>query len=153
MHSAASGPFSLFTWKIWADEDSDQAGGLERKRNHLPTEKIPACIRTEAHVALDSLSSPQQRLLVREEMTYDNEHQSVVPLSRKLACRLLLRKAWENFSYFDRNSRKWLTVCIEMQWNCTASWRDPSVSEEDGYLYSNRCLSFGQNPQRLFLRQ
>lgn len=45
--------------------------------------------------SLDSLSSPQQRLLVREEMTNGNEHQSVVPLSRKLACSFFKGKPGE----------------------------------------------------------
>lgn len=32
-----------------------------------------------------------------------------------------------------------------VDWNFTASWQDPPVLEEDRYLYSNQCLSLGQN--------
>lgn len=32
-----------------------------------------------------------------------------------------------------------------VDWDFTASWQDPSVFEEDRYLYSNQCLSLRQN--------
>lgn len=56
--------------------------------------------------SLGSLSSPPQRLLVREETTNGNEHQSAVPLSRKLACSFFLKERLGKFQMLWQGQRE-----------------------------------------------